>query len=234
MRKRHLLSPSRHPRVLRDKTDLSRHRLNRVAASLTPFGLNKLSSTFVDGKSVLLIGHAGSYIWPHFKTWLAEQNPAPENPLDTWSKSIIGAVAADVGGHSVFPSDTPYMPFQQWAMRAEGLKPSPLGILIHPVYGLWHAYRGAIVFDDEVLIQAAEEMSHPSDLCVRKPCLSACPVGAFSGEGYDVSACRSHLAAEAGDACMSGGCGARLACPVGTEFAYADEQMRFHMRVFVK
>ena len=29
-------------------------------------------------------------------------------------------------------------------MRAEGLKPSPLGVLVHPDFGLWHGYRGAI------------------------------------------------------------------------------------------
>ena len=125
-----------------------------------------------------------------------------------------------LGGRACFPSQKPYPPFQQWAMRAEGLKPSPLGILIHPVYGLWHAYRGAIAFDHEILIQEAQEQSHPCDLCIGKPCLSACPVNAFSGEGYDVAACRSHLATEAGGECMGGGCLARLACPVGRDYVY--------------
>lgn len=94
-----------------------------------------------EGQSVLLIGHAGSSIWPHFTAWLARQNPPPENPLDKWSKQIITAAAIEIGGQAVFPSDNPYLPFQQWAMEAEGLRPSPLGILSHPVYGLWHAYR---------------------------------------------------------------------------------------------
>ena len=35
-------------------------------------------------------------------------------------------------------------------MRAEGLKPSPIGILMHPQFGLWHAYRGALLFDVEI------------------------------------------------------------------------------------
>jgi epoxyqueuosine reductase QueG len=132
----------------------------------------------------------------------------------------------------VFPSDKPYLPFQQWAMRAEGLRPSPLGILIHPKYGLWHAYRGAIVFDEEILIQEPNVQIHPCDLCLGKPCLSACPVGAFLGEEYHVGACRSHLATEAGKDCNNGGCKSRLACPVGHEYAHVREQMRFHMDAF--
>jgi hypothetical protein len=46
----------------------------------------------------------------------------------------------------VFPFERPYLPFQRRAMRAEACYPSPLGLLIHPDYGLWHGYRGALLF----------------------------------------------------------------------------------------
>ncbi len=215
--------------------------LSNLQAKLSGSGLMvrgsaRLSEPLMIGgptaRTAVLIGHAGSFIWPHFSKWLSQQNPVPADPLDTWSKEVIGAVAADVGGHAVFPSDKPYLPFQQWAMRAEGLKPSPLGILIHPVYGLWHAWRGAVLFDDVTLSQKAEKLSHPCDACVEKPCLSACPVEAFSGDGYKVAACRSHLATSLGQPCMGDGCLARRACPVGRDYMYAPEQMRFHMAAF--
>ena len=183
-------------------------------------------------RTVLLIGHAGSSFWPYFTAWLAEQNPPPENPLDTWSKQVITAAATEIGGHAVFPSDKPYLPFQQWAMQAQGLRPSPLGILIHPVYGLWHAYRGAILFADSALSAPSEKLSHPCDTCQEKPCLSACPVSAFSFDGYDVGACRAYLRTDAGQDCMDGGCKARRACPVGRDYVYQGEQMRFHMAAF--
>jgi hypothetical protein len=93
-------------------------------------------------KSVLLVGQAGASIWPHFSRWREVQVRDLANPLDTWSREMIGAVASRFGAHAVFPFEKPYLPFQQWAMRAEGLRPSPLGILMHPEYGLWHAYRG--------------------------------------------------------------------------------------------
>lgn len=206
--------------------------LARLASLLSPHGLLTRGTTTHDGQTVFLIGHGGSSIWRHFSAWLANQNTAPENPLDTWSRQIITAAATEIGGRAVFPSDKPYLPFQQWAMQAEGLRPSPLGILIHPVYGLWHAWRGAIILPDDKLIQPLEKLSHPCDTCVEKPCLSACPVSAFSDGGYDVAACRTHLQTDAGQTCMTCGCQARLACPVGREYAYEPEQMRFHMRAF--
>jgi ferredoxin len=183
-------------------------------------------------KSLILIGHAGSSIWPHFHKWRSTQPQHFTNPLDAWSEQVITPVANALRGRAIFPFQKPFHPFQQWAMRAEGLKPSPLGTLVHPVYGLWHAYRGAIAFEDEILIQEIEKENHPCDLCIGKPCLSACPVGAFSGQGYDVKGCRTHLSTEAGNECMRGGCKARLACPAGREYVYAPEQMQFHMRAF--
>lgn len=210
-----------------------------AASGLIPRGTAALAEPLVlpDGstaKSVILIGHAGSSIWPHFSKWLEGRSKDEPNPLDTWSKEVIGAAAREFGGHAVFPSDKPYLPFQQWAMMAEGLKPSPLGMLIHPVYGLWHAYRGAVLFSDLTLSLGVEKLSHPCDTCIEKPCLSACPVNAFSDDGFAVGDCRTYLTSHSGHHCMDNGCQARGACPVGMEYAYVPGQMRFHMRAFSK
>lgn len=208
------------------------HKGEELGARLAASGLIPRGLAIHEGKTVLLIGHAGSTIWPHFSKWLSEQNTIPQDPLDTWSKQVIGAAAKSIGGRAVLPSDKPYLPFQQWAMAAEGLKPSPLGMLIHPVYGLWHAYRGAILYDDVALSQQPDKLSHPCDTCIEKPCLSACPVNAFSESGYDVKSCRTYLKTAEGQECMEGGCKARLACPAGRDYRYVPEQLRFHMRAF--
>lgn len=184
--------------------------------------------------SVMLIGHSGAAPWRHFRRRQDTLPTSIENPLDIWSKNVIRPIAESYGGQAVFPSDQPYFPFQQWAMRAENLKPSPLGLLIHPVYGLWHAYRGAILFPFELKIQALQKLSHPCETCVEKPCLTACPVNAFSHDGYDVKSCRQHLSDQAGQPCMQEGCLARRACPVGLDYQYGAEQMQFHMRAFAK
>ena len=74
----------------------------------------------------------------------------------------------------------------------------------------------------------------PCDSCRGRPCLGGCPVGAFSVDGYDVAACAAHLKSAAGADCMTGGCLARRACPVGAEHAHGPEQAAFTMRAFLR
>jgi len=185
-------------------------------------------------RSVLLAGQAGDGPWPHFLRWRQSQPQDIANPLDTWSRRVIGAVAQEFGARAVSPSDRPYLPFQQWAMRAEGLKPSPLGILMHPEYGLWHAYRGALLFDVEISIHAPEAVIHLCDLCVGKPCVKSCPVGAYSGAGFAYQSCLDHVRGPPGEACRSGGCLDRNACPYGTAYRYPADEQAFHMAAFIR
>jgi len=183
-------------------------------------------------KSVLLVGQAGAAPWPHFLRWREKQSRTIANPLDTWSRDVIGTVAKTFGARAVSPSDKPYLPFQQWAMRAEGLKPSPLGILMHPQYGLWHAYRGALLFEQELPVQAAEAAPHLCDTCVEKPCLKSCPVDAYAAQGFAYQSCLAHVRGANGGPCRSGGCLDRNACPYGTAYRYPPEVQAFHMAAF--
>ncbi|MFY8101771.1 MAG: ferredoxin [Allorhizobium sp.] len=204
---------------------------------LVRFGPQDEAPVLADGsraEAVLLIGVTGGAIWPHFERWrMGEADQGGTNPLDRWSKIVIGEIGRRVGAEPCYPSDPPYQPFQHWAMQAEGLEPSPLGILIHPQYGLWHSYRGALLFrvvDGEVETPVRSEV-HPCDSCRDKPCLSACPAGAITADGFDVAGCRRHLVTPQGQGgCMLGGCLARNACPVGAEYRYPQAQLRFHMQ----
>lgn len=185
-------------------------------------------------KSVLLVGQAGAEPWQHFSRWRAGQPAGLVNPLDTWSREVIGRVADTVGAKAVSPNDKPFLPFQQWAMRAEGLKPSPLGILMHPQYGLWHAYRGALLFDMALDLPAPETMNHLCDACVGKPCLKSCPINAYSVDGFAYERCLSHVRGPNGEACRTIGCLDRNACPYGTAYRYPAEVQAFHMAAFVR
>ncbi len=184
-------------------------------------------------RSVLLVGQAGDAPWPHFLKWRKLQSEIVADPLDNWSRDVIGGVGVRFGARAVSPSDRPHLPFQQWAMRAEGLRPSPLGILMHPVYGLWHAYRGALLFDVEVVIQEAEKPIHLCDLCVGKPCLKSCPVDAYSEAGFAHGECLTHVRGQ-GKACREAGCLDRNACPHGTGYRYAPAVQAFHMAAFIR
>ncbi|WP_202353767.1 4Fe-4S dicluster domain-containing protein [Mesorhizobium sp. 113-1-2] len=185
-------------------------------------------------RSLLLVGQAGAAPWPHFLRWREQQPLAIANPLDSWSRQAIGDVAEVFGARAVSPSDRPYLPFQQWAMRAEGLKPSPLGILMHPQYGLWHAYRGALLFEEEIALPQQGEAIHLCDACVAKPCLKSCPVDAYSREGFAYQACLAHVRGANGEPCRSGGCLDRNACPYGKEYRYPPDIQAFHMASFAR
>jgi hypothetical protein len=178
---------------------------------------------------VILIGNAGPAMFRRF----ARERREGEDPLDQWCAEVIGALAATLGAKAVFPSDKPALPFLTWA-RASGLShASPLGLNIHADYGLWHAYRAALLFPIAFDLPPASS-KHPCESCTGKPCLTACPVNAFQNQNYDVETCVDHLAAAAGANCMEGGCLARRACPVGQHYAYEPGQMTFHMLAFRK
>lgn len=193
---------------------------------------------------ICLVGHAGGAFWPAFEH-CRKPHPHVSDPLDTWSRHVIRPIAVRLAGEAVFPSDKPWQPFQRWAMAAEGLKSSPLGMLIHPDYGLWHGYRGAILFGAQAAMalecsnpgcetgESVARAHHPCDTCEGRPCLSACPVAAFTAEGFAAGQCRGHLETPVGRReCMDRGCLARDACPVGRDHRYSDAQIRFHMAAF--
>ena len=48
----------------------------------------------------------------------------------------------------------------------------------------------------------------------------------------DAAACRGHLASGNRPDCMTLGCAARDACPVGRKWRYEEAQLQFHMVAF--
>ena len=201
----------------------------RGIASLHP---DEMVGSLRDARVVLLLGWIGAREWPAFAASPEASDGAPD-PLDRWSRRVISALAEEIGAIAVFPSDgPPYRPFQQWAQRAEPVFPSPLGLLIHTVHGLWHSYRGALALTEPLQASPTPEAApSPCASCADRPCLSTCPVGAFTEAGYDVDACARFLRTDEGSDCMRLGCRARRACPVAQ--VYSSEQAGFHMQAFL-
>lgn len=157
------------------------------------------------------------------------------DPLDTWSTRVVGELGHGLGAMPLFPfGGPPYLPFIRWAQRAEPVWPSPIGPLIHADYGLWHAYRGALGFPEHIELPVQVSRENPCLSCRDQPCLSTCPVGAFSPGAYDVPACVAHIESAAGSDCMEQGCRARRACPVGVDYHYPPAQAAFHMQAFAR
>ena len=187
----------------------------------------------VPAATLVLLGWIGGEGWRTFAD-SPEAGDGACNPLDRWSRRVIDGIAAALDATPLYPfAGPPWLPFQRWAQRGDQVFVSPLGILIHPDWGLRHSYRGALAFRECLDLEPAPRRLSPCESCADKPCLTRCPVSAFSGDGYDVARCRTHLSSPAGAACMEGGCLARNACPIGTPHRYGSAQAAFHMRAFL-
>lgn len=188
----------------------------------------------MDAGTLALVGFVGRNQWPAFAS-SPEANDSAPDPLDRWSRRVIGGLAEELGADAIFPfGGPPWAPFLRWAQLAEPVYPSPLGMLIHPDWGLWHSWRGALAFSERIDIPLRDDRASPCLSCEEKPCLAACPVGAFDKEGYNVAACAAHIEAPQGADCLDRGCRARLACPVGAEHRYGADQAGFFMNSYVR
>lgn len=184
--------------------------------------------------TVVLAGNVGDAMWRCFQQ-AGTRHSSPHHPLNNWTRQMLDTIATRYGAYAMYPFDgPPYHPFQRWAQRAEPVSPSPIGTLIHPDFGLWHAYRGALAFSEDLTLPPFAARPCPCRTCRDKPCLSACPVHAFASGRYDVNACLDHIGGDHGVECLHRGCLARRACPVGRQFQYSAGQARFHMEAFLR
>jgi hypothetical protein len=183
-------------------------------------------------ETLVLLGPNEPSFWALFSTSPEYHDGAP-NPLDRWSKRVLGALAADWGGTAIFPSDgPPFPPFLRWAAHSHQCWPSPVGPLVHAKAGLFVSYRGVLALPQRLDLPAPSDP--PCNSC-HKPCETACPVGALSPDHfYDVAACKSHLRSPAGTDCRENGCLTRRACPVAIDFERLPAQSAFHTAAFLK
>ncbi|MDZ4393299.1 ferredoxin [Cypionkella sp.] len=179
-------------------------------------------------RSVLLLGPAEPGYWAHVKgqpEWL----DGKPDPIDRWSRRVIGRMACDLGAKALFPfGGAPYHPFYQWALRTGRVWDSPVRLLVQAEQGLMVSFRGALALKQRVEVPVAVS---PCEGCAR-PCLQACPVGALGAAGYDVPACHAYLNQPDGADCMNFGCAVRRACPVSQGYARLAEHSAYHMGTF--
>jgi hypothetical protein len=183
----------------------------------------------IAGRTLVLLGFTGPRQWSVFSSSVEFADAKPD-PLDRWSAAVIGQLAAQFDARPLYPfGGPPWWPFQQWARRAEALHSSPLGILMHEEFGLWHAYRGALLFAAEFMLPPRRPWPSPCASCTAAPCIAGCPAGAVAAHGFNRAACAAHVASPEGAACRSG-CLSRVSCPVAVPHRYGSEQAIFHMR----
>lgn len=183
-----------------------------------------------DARALVLIGPAGGSLWwDRIKAAPEWQDGAPD-PMDRWSKRVLGGLAERFGGAALFPSDgPPWPPFFRWAQDSGRIWQSPVGMLVHADQGLWVSFRGALALPFAVSLPRAP---NPCETCPGQPCRTACPVSALSPRAYDTARCHAHLDRPEGRDCLTDGCRARRACPAGIGHARLAEQSAYHMSRF--
>jgi len=208
--------------------------LDAIAHRLAPLGLQILGHcpTTADDNlptgTLALIGPKEPDFWPIFLATAEVSDGAP-NPLDRWSERVLCDIANETGTTALFPfGGPPFLPFYTWALRSGRFWPAPIHFLVHDTVGLFASFRGALLLPDVI---AATPQNPPCQDCANKPCTTACPVGAFT-DTYNVQTCKTHVASDAGRDCLSQGCRARLACPVG-QGNRLPAQAAFHMKAFL-
>ena len=181
-------------------------------------------------RTLLLLGPAEPGFWSHV-TAAPEFRDGNPDPLDRWSRRVIGRLACDLGAKALFPFvGPPWQPFIAWARRSGRAWQSPVGFLVHDRAGLMVSYRGALALKARIDLPAPPD-APPCATCAA-PCVSACPVGALSQSGYDTAACHAYLDTAPGADCMDRGCAVRRACPVSRSYGRLPGQSAFHMRRF--
>ncbi len=179
--------------------------------------------------TVLMIG-PGQGFWPHL-TGQPEWGDGATDPVDRWSRRVIGGVACDLGAKALFPfGGPPWHPFYAWALRTGRVWESPVRLLVHDGQGLWVSFRGVLALKEALDLPPPQ--AAPCEACAGRPCLTACPPGALTGAGYDVPGCHRYLDTRAGLGCMGEGCAVRAACPVSQGYDRMAEQSAYHMGQF--
>ena len=208
----------------------------QVQAALDPHYLEVLGGFAVEEgeagfpagtRTLLMIGPKEPGFWLHLQAQPEWNGP---DPLDRWSRRVIGRVACDLGAKALFPfGGPPYQPFYSWALRTGRVWDSPIKLLVHATQGLMVSFRGALALPQTIPLPPPA--IQPCAACA-KPCLTACPAGALTGAGYDVPLCHAHLSQPAGTDCMTRGCLVRSTCPAGAGYARMPSQSAYHMRQF--
>lgn len=188
--------------------------------------INDAGFSFGPGERLVFFGQAGPTLWEEsVRKELHHDHPFDAVSVERTS-AWMAAAFPDERFDVVYPTTDALIPLGQLTSQLGWGESSPLGISIHPTFGLWIAHRVAAITSADLYHEPADHES-PCETCATNDCVSACPVGAVSSTAaFDLTACAPYRASEQSECAYQ--CLSRNACPVGAENRYGDKQMRHH------
>lgn len=177
-------------------------------------------------RQLILIGNGGRALWSAIKRG-AMVSP---DPIDDFSRRAaeqwLAAQAPGCRSEIVYPGERP-VGLQSLGELAGWHFASPFMVGINARWGTWFAYRAVLLADTDFALTRpppdASAARSPCASCADRPCVDACPGRAMSDRRFALQRCVAYRQAPA-SACRAT-CLARLACPVGSEQRYSDEQI---------
>ena len=204
---------------------LAQRGINLVAQIPTANLPLQLAPAFADlppGGTLLLFGMGGAGFWQVAQaSW-----PQEAQPIDFLSRLWTTEAAQALGLKDptpLFPGGARPRPLVDLALLARFGYRSPLGITIHPEYGLWTAIR-ALLWTSDPLPQSSPELeANPCLSCLDRPCLDGCPAQAPRWEAaFGLEDCITYRTQDQSPCAR--GCLSRLDCPVGAAHRYPKAQ----------
>ena len=182
-----------------------------------------------DYPCLLLVGTKGSGFWNYLQDTNQTDGHAFDQVSEQKTLELLSDQFPNIKTITVYPHDDYMIPLQKLGHRVGWGRPSLLGLHIHADYGTWFAYRTALLVS-ETFPQTEDSTAQPvCEVCVDKPCMSACPVAAVNTLGeFNISACMGYRVKDnsvCADRCLS-----RLACPVGADYFYTPEHLAHHSK----
>ncbi len=174
-------------------------------------------------RQLILIGHAGKTLWKCVKA----AGSGGDNPIDDYSvQAIEQCFAEHLPSHRyriIYPGEQ-LVGLQQLGKLAGWHHAAPFMVGIDSEWGTWYAYRAVILADTDFCPSRAVDRNSPCTSCHAKPCITACPAGAMDDGSFALEKCIAYRKSD--ESRCKHTCLARIACPVGSEHRYDDDQMR--------
>lgn len=186
----------------------------------------KIGSVCPEALGVLVVGNAGTGLWPRFLA--SPESRLRRDPLDRYTARVF-TEAVTPAKFALYHEkrEGGYLPLVALARAAGFGAPGRVGVLLHPVYGPWISIRGVVFLTSSVGESVADRQG---DLCsgCPAPCETACHGEAVGPEGVDVETCfRTKILKRP---CRKA-CDARSACVIGREHAFPPDQIAHHSRI---
>lgn len=177
---------------------------------------------------LILIGHLGQSLWRSVN--LDGMDSA--NPIDEFTvRSIQECFKKYYSANDyeiIYPGDT-VIGLQQMGMQAGWHYASPFKVGINEKWGSWFAYRAVVLADTNFSLTNKLNSKSPCLNCKTQECVSACPSHALDKGELDFKCCIEYRKQE--NSLCKNTCFSRVSCPVGIEYQYTDEQVRYHYGV---